>query len=126
MQLAALNLIQETILPGVFDTAWEIAGTGDFNGDLQTDILWRYYGTGPYQGLNDIWYMNGTTYLSENVFSAVTDTDWRIVGTDDFNGDLQIDILWRNYGTGPNQGLNVVWFMNGATLSKRERLQRGH
>ena len=41
----------------ISDLAWEIAGTGDFNGDGQTDIVWRYYGTGPHQGMIDIWYM---------------------------------------------------------------------
>ncbi len=30
----------------------------------------------------------------------------------DFNGDGQEDILWRYYGGGAYQGLNVVWFMN--------------
>ena len=38
-------------LPTVADTNWRIAGTGDFNGDGDTDILWRYYGTGGFQGL---------------------------------------------------------------------------
>jgi hypothetical protein len=61
------------------DTAWQIAGTGDFDADGNMDILWRYYGTGPYQGLNVIWYMNGTTFVSEEVFSQVLDTNWRIV-----------------------------------------------
>ena len=47
---------------GSSDPGWQIAGTGDFNNDGYTDILWRYYGTGAYQGLNDIWYMNGTDF----------------------------------------------------------------
>ena len=92
---------------------WEIAGTGDFDGDGDTDILWRYYGAGDYQGLNDIWFMNGTLFDGESVFSQVQDTNWRIVGTGDFDGDGDTDILWRYYGTGDHQGLNVVWFMNG-------------
>ena len=32
----------------------------DFNGDGQEDILWRYQGSGDYQGLNVIWLMNQT------------------------------------------------------------------
>jgi hypothetical protein len=112
-ELAALQLNTEVILSSVADTNWEIAGTGDFDGDGDTDILWRYYGAGDYQGLNDIWFMNGTLFDGESVFSHVQDTNWRIVGTGDFDGDSDTDILWRYYGTGDYQGLNVVWFMNG-------------
>jgi hypothetical protein len=39
----------------------------------------------------------------------VGDLNWRIVGTGHFNGDADVDILWRNISTGSN----VVWFMNG-------------
>jgi hypothetical protein len=73
------TFLGESVFSSVTDTAWKIGGTGDFNGDGSTDILWRYYGAGPFQGLNDIWYMNGTTLLGEDVFSSVPDTTWRIV-----------------------------------------------
>ncbi len=117
LKIASLSLVQEVVFSQVQDTGWEIAGTGDFNGDTKTDILWRYYGMGPYQGLNDIWFMDGTTFIGESVFSQIADLNWRIVGTRDFNGDGQTDILWRYYGTGAYQGLNVVWFMNGAQFA---------
>ncbi len=115
-RIAALQLATEVVFSQIPDTAWEIAGTGDFNGDSKTDILWRYYGTGPYQGLNDIWFMDGTTFVSESVFSQIPDTNWRIAGTGDFNGDGETDILWRYYGTGAYQGLNVIWYMNDAQM----------
>jgi hypothetical protein len=35
-------------------------------------------------------------------------TDWRIGGVGDFNGDDKADILWRNTAT----GRNAVWHMN--------------
>ena len=76
--IAAVSVAQEVVFSQIADTAWEIAGTGDFNGDAKTDILWRYYGTGGYQGLNDIWFMDGTTFIGENVFSQIADTNWRI------------------------------------------------
>jgi hypothetical protein len=115
-EIASIGIGSEIVFSSIPDTAWEIAGTGDFNGDTKTDILWRYYGTGPYQGLNDVWYMNGTTFLSESVFSQIPDTNWRIAGTGDFNGDQKTDILWRYYGTGPYEGLNDIWFMDGTTF----------
>ena len=114
--LASLSLGTEIFVAMVPDTAWEIAGTGDFDGDGDTDILWRYYGTGAFQGLNDIWLMNGTAFESENIFSSVPDTNWRIAGTGDFNGDGKTDILWRYHGSGTYQGLNVIWHMNGTAF----------
>jgi hypothetical protein len=115
-KIASISLGTEVVFSQVLDTGWEIAGTGDLNGDNKVDILWRYYGTGPYQGLNDIWFMDGTTFVSEAVFSQVADTNWRIDGTGDFNGDGETDILWRYYGTGAYQGLNDIWFMDGTTF----------
>jgi hypothetical protein len=43
---------------------------------------------------------------------AITDTNWKVVATADFNGDGKTDILWRNYATGDN----VAWFMGGKDL----------
>ena len=49
--------------------------------------------------------------LSLSYLPSVTDVNWMIVGTGDFNADGKIDILWRNNVTGQN----AVWFMNGIT-----------
>jgi hypothetical protein len=49
----------------------------------------------------------GTAYLG-----SVADTNWRMEGTGDFNGDGSVDILWRHYGTGKNS----LWLMNGAAV----------
>jgi hypothetical protein len=48
------------------------------------------------------------------------DTNWEIGGTGDFNRDGKVDILWRNYGAG--LGYNVVWYMDGVTLTGSEWL----
>ena len=42
----------------------------------------------------------------------LADTRWKIVGTNDFNGDGRMDLLWRHGASGEN----VVWFMNGVDL----------
>ena len=97
-------------LPPIPNTNWEMSGTGDFNNDGNVDILWRYYGSGPSQGANAVWYMNGTSFIDVAFFRTIADLKWRIVGAGDFNGDGKPDILWRYYGPG---GYNVVWYMNG-------------
>jgi ELWxxDGT repeat protein len=96
------------------DLNWKIAGTGDFNGDGKTDILWRYYGATS-SGLNMVWYMDGTTRIGTNVWlRRLIDLNWKIEGTGDFNGDGKTDILWRYYGAS-SSGLNMVWYMDGVT-----------
>ena len=103
------------ILPEVPDTNWEIVGTGDFNGDGKTDILWRNKATGQ----NVVWFMDGAIKSDWSwILPEVPDTNWEIVGTGDFNGDGKTDILWRN----KISGQNVIWLMNGTTYSTYVRL----
>jgi hypothetical protein len=92
----------------VGDLSWKVRGTGDFNGDGNVDILWRYEGPG---GANVIWFMDGTDWIGSAELIPVDDLNWQIVGTGDFNKDGHMDILWRYNGDG---GYNVVWYMNGA------------
>ncbi len=122
MKIATLKPVGEAYFPVISDTAWEIAGAGDFNGDGKTDILWRYYGSGYYQGWNIIWYMNGTTITSQEYPPVISDTNWRVDGTGDFDGDGKADMLWRYYGTGYLQGWDIVWYMNGTTIKSQEKL----
>jgi len=95
----------------VTDLNWQIVGTGDFDGDTQVDILWRYNGTG---GDIVVWFMDGTTVTEMASLGSVTDLNWRIVGTGDFDNDTLADVLWRYNGPG---GDNVVWFMDGTTVT---------
>jgi hypothetical protein len=58
--------------------------------------------------------MNGVNLVSGSFTNppTLTDNSWKIVGTNDFNGDGKPDFLWRHLVSGQN----VVWFMNGINL----------
>jgi hypothetical protein len=71
-----VTLSASAYLYSVADTNWEIVGTGDFNGDGKTDILWRHYSTGQ----NAVWFMDGVTLSASAYLYSVTDTNWEIVG----------------------------------------------
>jgi hypothetical protein len=86
------------------------APRGDFDTDGRTDLVWRRDGSGD----NLVWFMNGRDLTGASFTNPPTfpDTNWRIVGTNDFNLDARTDLLWRH----EISGQNVVWFMNGVNL----------
>jgi FG-GAP-like repeat len=86
---------------------WSIVGQRDFNGDGNSDILWRDTG-----GDVAIWLMNGTQ-TPQSVLIGNVSTAWSIVGTGDFNSDGLGDILWRD-----TSGDVAIWFMNGTQVSQ--------
>ena len=93
------------------DLGWRVVGTGDFNGDGKPDIAWRHATS----GRNVVWLMNGTTRAT-GVFTTpdtVSDLNWLIAGTGDFNADGQQDLIWRHAVSGNV----VVWLMNGTVRS---------
>ena len=107
------NLVSlATVNPGmVSDTNWKIVGVADFNGDGHPDILWQHRTTGTLSA----WMMNGTNLAALATVNpgAVSDTNWKIVGVGDFNGDGQPDILWHHQATGSLSS----WLMNGTNLA---------
>jgi uncharacterized repeat protein (TIGR01451 family) len=79
---------------------------GDVDRNGTSDLFWRNHTT----GANTIWYMNGTAFNASGAIGPLPSPNlaYRIVGTDDFNGDGIVDILWRNTTTGQN----AIWVMN--------------
>jgi fermentation-respiration switch protein FrsA (DUF1100 family) len=94
------------------ELSWQIVGTGDFNGDGTTDILWRHASTGE----NYVYLMNGTVILAEGYLRTVADQAWQVAGVGDFDGDGKDDILWRNASSGEN----YLYPMNGLAINSTE------
>lgn len=86
-------------LNGAADTNWITLGSGDFNGDGRTDILWRNLNTG---AITD-WLGNANGSFTDNAAHALNGsaaTSWQINGVGDFNGDGRSDIIFRDIETG--------------------------
>jgi len=79
----------------------------DFDGNSQSDIVWRHQATGQ----NVVWLMEGELGHQYRDYTALTNVGagWDIKGVADFNQDGDPDILWRHQATGQN----VVWHMGG-------------
>ncbi len=93
----------------VSDPNWKIVGTGLFDAGSQADLVWQHQTSGALL----LWYMNGVTRQSWAALNpgAVTDPNWKVMGTGDFDDDGRPDLVWRNGAT----GAIVVWYMNDAT-----------
>jgi hypothetical protein len=92
------------------DLAWHIAGTGDLDGDGFADIVWQHDGDGAVAA----WFMRGTQVLFGRSLSIpqVADTNWRVRGVADFNGDGYADLVWQHQ----TEGWLAVWFMAGVQV----------
>jgi hypothetical protein len=80
---------------------WQIAGTGDFDGDGRDDLLWT---NGAGQVGN--WLANGNGGFAYNGAAGLSQqgTDWNVIAIGDFNMDGRDDILWRD-----NDGAFSTW-----------------
>ncbi len=74
------------------------------------DLLWQH----DTNGSLSTWEMNGTTQLTGLVLSPspLSDPGWRMVGSGDFDGDGQPDVVWHHQTTGAVS----VWLMEGTAL----------
>ena len=87
--------------------AWKTIGTGDFNDDGRSDILFQNASTGQVS----IWEMNGNKLIGGGPVTPNPGPNWHAIGTGDFDGDGGSDILFQN-----TSGQASVWEMHGNTL----------
>lgn len=105
--MSGTNKIGTNLLVKVVTTDTVGSGIADFTGDCNNDILWRKT-----VGSNFFWTMTATNWES-STWTQYTNTNWKVGGTGDLNGDGRTDIVWRDSTTGSN----VVWIMNGMSLT---------
>jgi C1A family cysteine protease len=98
---------QAVELMAVADQNWKIAGTADFNGDNNEDMVWSNVSTRK----NCVWYMNGTEFAGFDWLPTGASADWALGGIVDFNNDGKPDLIWHNTA----DGRNGVWYLDGVT-----------
>jgi Subtilase family len=91
---------------GPVTSDWTIVGTGDVNGDGNTDIFWRHD-----MGHLVSWEVDDGAIIGYNDHGHVGN-EYHFAGTGDFNGDGKSgDVLWRH-----DAGQVVTWELDGGAL----------
>jgi hypothetical protein len=82
----------------------------DLNHDGRLDLLWQHQSDGRLA----TWTMDGSRQLTGTLLTppAVEDTNWKIAGTGDLDGDGFADIVWQNVA----DGRVAAWLMEDLTL----------
>ena len=89
-------------------TDYDIVGTGDFDGDGKSDILWRHTTLGDVW----VWLMDGATLTpGGQVYIDRVDPGYVVKGVGNLDANGKADIVWHHATTGEVW----AWPMNGTT-----------
>jgi hypothetical protein len=92
---------------------FRIAGLSDFDGDGDTDVLWRNINN----GLTFVWIMENNVKVRDVFLESVPDsTGYAVALFKDLDGDNVSDLTWRNL----NNGHLVTWLLNSNGSKKRD------
>jgi len=89
---------------------WKVIGTGDFNNDYTSDVLWYNATTGELSA----WILDGKGGVTRTLSldwkcGPACAAQWKPVAIGDFNADNKSDVVWHNAGTGQVS----VWLLDG-------------
>jgi hypothetical protein len=84
---------------------WDVAATGDFNGDGSTDVMWKSK-----SGSLASWTMQDAQ-IGAKINMNHDMLGWDVVATGDFNGDGTDDLMWKN-----SAGQLGAWLMEGGRI----------
>ena len=91
------------------DATWKVVAMGDINGDGNSDVIWQNTSSGGVYA----WTMNGFNITGAGFLGATTQlSSWKVIGTEDINGDNRSDIIWQNTSSG---GV-YAWEMSGFNI----------
>lgn len=111
--VAITNVQGSTLSEGARLTVWPFdpaySAHADFNGDRQSDIVWRNTAT----GVVSLWLMDDNLHVVRSyVDIGVVSPEWQLCGNGDFNHDGKTDLIWRN----TRNGVISLWLMNGTKV----------
>jgi hypothetical protein len=100
----------------VTDPSWKIHGVGDIDGDGRADLVWRHVTAGWVAA----WHLRGAEVVGTSYMSIpqVADTNWRLAGAGDTNGDGMADLVWQH----ETRGDLAIWFLDNLRVAATVRL----
>ncbi|WNG35563.1 VCBS repeat-containing protein [Archangium violaceum] len=95
-------------MPGA-SSEWQVRGSGDFNRDGYSDVIWYNPGTRQVS----VWHLrNNNVYGVTDIATPSGSSEWDVRGVGDFNRDGDPDLLWYN----PNTRQVSVWYLDSTTV----------
>ena len=84
------------------------AAVHDISGDRASDVMWHNVATGDVA----VWNLISNTVISTYKVSSGVNTNWKVQGTGDLNGDGFADIVWRH-----TNGTVAAWLMQNGQVA---------
>ena len=110
-----LAVTPNQFVTGGLDNSWALGAAADFNGDGNSDLLWRNA-----DGAFSLWNSTGTGFTADAVVDGSVSADWALAATGDFNGDGKADLIFRHEG-----GTFTEWQSTGTGFNKNVYVNGG-